>query len=68
MIWRCSKMVQRSTGIKLDSYVYWDISHLLERYDQFRLDQLEPFEAALRDYPVLEKYRSLLCSETAEDP
>jgi len=49
-------------------YVYWDISNLLERYDQFRLDQLEPYEAALRDYPVLEKYRSLLCSETTEDP
>ena len=49
-------------------YVYWDISHLLERYDQFRLDQVEPFEEALRDYPILEKYRSLLCSETAEDP
>jgi hypothetical protein len=49
-------------------FVYWDISNLLERYDQFRLDQLEPYEAALLDYPVLEKYRSLLCSETAEDP
>ena len=68
MTWRYSKMVQRLTGMKVALYVYWDISHLLEHYDQFRLDQIEPFEEALLDYPVLEKYRSVLCSETAEDP
>ena len=49
-------------------HVYWDIAHLLELYDQFSLDSLEPYEEALRDYPALEKYRSMLCSETTEEP
>jgi hypothetical protein len=49
-------------------HVYWDISHLLELYDQFSLDNLESYEEALRDYPALEKYRSMLCSETTEEP
>jgi len=49
-------------------HVYWDVSHLLELYDEFNLDSLEPYDEALRDYPALEKYRSLLCSKTTEEP
>jgi hypothetical protein len=41
-------------------HVYFDVSDLLAHYERFRPDRTTAFDAALLDYPVIEKYRKLL--------
>lgn len=46
--------------------VHFDVSGLLDHYDTFNLGGHSPFEAAVLDYPVLEKYRELLTPGPAD--
>jgi hypothetical protein len=48
-----------------DLCVYYNVSNLLDRYDYFAPDRLSVFDEALADYPVIEKYRDLLTSDSA---
>lgn len=47
--------------------VYYDVSNLLDHYGRFVPDRLSAFDEALADYPVIEKYRSLLVSDSADE-
>ncbi len=50
-----------------DLCVYYDVSNLLDHYDHFVPDRLSAFDEALADYPVIEKYRELLISDSADE-
>jgi hypothetical protein len=43
------------------------VSDLLGHYDHFVPDRLSAFDEALADYPVIEKYRDVLTSDSADE-